>query len=153
MDNISQWIQENPTGLIIIFVAVTVIFLTIFCIFGARKRKADKAKTAAMLAAIPNAAIVIFEADVLAINGTLPKAEQFIKKQYDETYYLAPGTYDIRLEINRTEYGQHSTRTIKVKPSNLELMLEANKGYIVDFNEMEHCYRVREKKIKRPGVK
>ena len=139
-------------GLIAIFAAVTVIFLTIFCIAGVKKRKANKAKEAAMLTAIPNAAIVIFEADVLAVNGEKPNEEQYITKQYEEKHYFKPGTYEIRLEVNRTEYGQHSSRTIKVKPSNLELTLEANKGYIVDFNEMENRYRVREKKIKRPKI-
>jgi len=151
MDKISQWVQENPTGLIVIFAAVTVIFLTVFIIYGTKKRKADKATVAAALAEIPNAAIVIFEADVLEINGNPPK--WYVKKQYDETHYFAPGTHEIRLEVDRTIYVGNSSRTLKVKPSNLELTLEANKGYIVDYDEMGRCYRVREKKIKRPEVK
>jgi len=153
MENILLWMREDPMRIVVLFAAVTVIFLAIFCIVGIRKSKANKAKIASVFAEIPDAAIVIFEADVLAINGAKPDTERYIKKMYDETHYFAPGTYEIRLEVNRTEYGQRSTRTIKVKPSDLELKLEANQGYFVDFNEMENRYRVRKKKIKRPKIK
>ena len=149
MDNISKWVEANPTGFIMIFAGVAVIFITIFCVYGIKKRKADNANEARMLSEIPNAAIVLFEANVLAINGTAPTKEQFIKKQYTEKHYFPAGTHEVRLEVDRTIYGKHSTQTLTVKPSNIELTLEANKGYSVIFNEMEKCYDVKEKKIKR----
>jgi len=149
MDNISKWVQENPTGFIMIFAGVTVVFLTIFIVYGIKKRKADKANEARMLAQIPDAAIVLFEANVLAIDGVKPTKEQFIKKQYTEKHYFAPGTHEVRLEVDMTMESNHSSRTLRVKPSNIELVLEANKGYYVLFDEMGKRYEVKEKKIKR----
>jgi len=149
MDNIFKWVQENPTGFIMIFAGVTVVFLTIFIVYGIKKRKADKANEARMLAQIPDAAIVLFEANVLAIDGVKPTKEQFIKKQYTEKHYFTPGTHEVRLEVDITIESNRSSRTLRVKPSNIELVLEANKGYYVLFDEMGKRYEVKEKKIKR----
>jgi|GEM_PF-3749560 len=150
MDNISVWVQANPTGFLIIFIGVCLAFIVVFAIFGAKKRKEDKAKEAALLAKIPDAAIVIFEAHILEINGTAPTADMYIKKQYTETYYFAPGTHTVRLEVNKTTYGQRSTYTLTVKPGNLDLTLKANTSYYVDFNQITKSYDVKEKKSKRP---